>query len=526
MTQRLTWCYYGADHALTPVRSCFVTNRDYRGILTFDRRVFLKSLSLGIAAVTLPGTIGCARPDHHQAPNFVFFLIDDLGWVDTGVYGSTFYETPNIDRLASEGMRFTDAYAASPVCSPTRASILTGKHPARLNITDWIGGSQRGTLLPAEYEHQLAFDEVTIAEVLRDAGYATGFFGKWHLGDTPFVPDSQGFDLNVGGSAAGQPASYFYPYRAAEGRSDHWDVPHLEDGEDGEYLTDRLTDEAITFLEAQSNDPFLLYLSHYAVHTPIQSKEELTDKYRNKAESLPERDVADFITEHDRAFVKQFQDHAAYAGMIQSVDESVGRVLDTIERLGLTDNTIVIFMSDNGGLSTIANSRNAPTAILPLRAGKGWLYEGGIREPLIVKWPGVVAAGNVCSEPVISTDFFPTMLEMAGLDSRPDLHPDGLSLTPLLRQEGSLDREAIFWHFPHYHGSGNRPSGAVRAGDFKLVEWFEDGQIELYNLSDDIGESQNLSQSMPEKAAELRTILHNWHGTVDARMPRPDSEQQ
>ncbi|MFC1639379.1 sulfatase, partial [Gemmatimonadota bacterium] len=452
-----------------------MANRERQPKRSSDRREFLNTLSVGIAAATLAGATGCSSEPAHTPPNFVFFLIDDLGWVDTGVYGSSFYETPNIDRLAGEGMRFTDAYAASPVCSPTRASILTGKHPARLNITDWIGGSQRGELLPAEYEHQLAFEEVTIAEVLKEAGYATGFFGKWHLGDTPFLPDSQGFDLNIGGTAAGQPASYFYPYSAEEGRSDFWDVPHLEGGVDGEYLTDRLTDEAIEFLEAQDESPFLLYLSHYAVHTPIQSKDELTEKYRDKTESLPDFDGPDFITEHDRAFVKQNQDHAAYAGMVQSVDESVGRVLETIERLGVADNTIVVFMSDNGGLSTIANSRNAPTAILPLRAGKGWLYEGGIREPLIVKWPGVVAAGNICSEPVISTDFFPTMLEMAGLDSRPGLHPDGLSLTPLLRQQGSLDRDAIYWHFPHYHGSGNRPSGAVRSGDYKLVEWFEDG---------------------------------------------------
>ena len=502
-----------------------MANRNHRAKQPFDRSEFLKTLGLGVAAAALAGATGCSNEQAHTPPNFVFFLIDDLGWVDTGVYGSTFYETPNIDRLAAEGMRFTDAYAASPVCSPTRASILTGKHPARLNITDWIGGSQRGELLPAEYEHQLAFEEVTIAEVLRDAGYTTGFFGKWHLGDTPFLPDSQGFDLNVGGTAAGQPASYFYPYKAQEGRSDFWDVPHLEEGVEGEYLTDRLTDEAIHFLEAQGDDPFLLYLSHYAVHTPIQSKEDLTEKFRLKAESLPELGGAPFLHEHDRAFVKQFQDHAAYAGMVQSVDESVGRVLQTVERLGLTENTVVIFMSDNGGLTTLANSQNAPTAVLPLRAGKGWLYEGGIREPLIVKWPGVVDANSICSEPVLSTDFFPTMLEMAGVEDQPDIHPDGMSLTPLLRQGGPLGRDALFWHFPHYHGSGNRPSGAIRAGDYKLVEWFEDGEVELYNLTEDIGESRDLSEDMPDRVAELSEMLHNWHRAVDAQMPRVDREQ-
>lgn len=492
----------------------------------FDRHVFLKTLRAVVAAAILPALSGCFPAPPPKRPNFVFFLIDDLGWVDTGVYGSTFYETPNIDRLASEGMRFTDAYAASPVCSPTRASIMTGKHPARLNITDWIGGSQRGMLLPAEYEHQLAHEEITIAELLKEAGYATGFFGKWHLGDAPYLPESQGFDLNVGGTGAGQPASYFYPYKAAEGRSDYWDVPHLVDGEPGEYLTDRLTDEAIGFLQANSDKPFLLYLSHYAVHTPIESKEELTEKYRDKAESLPEHSGPEFIAEHDRAFVRRFQDHAAYAGMVQSVDESVGRVLQTIESLGISDNTIVIFMSDNGGLTTVANSRSAPTAVFPLRAGKGWLYEGGIREPLIVKWPGVVAAGSICSDPVLSTDFFPTILEMAGLGLRPNLHQDGLSLVPLLEQDGALDRDALFWHFPHYHGSGNRPSGAVRAGDYKLVEWFEDGQVELFNLSDDIGESRDLSDAMPEKAAELADMLHTWRSAVDARMPQPEPQDR
>ncbi len=492
----------------------------------FDHRGFLKTLGKGLTAAALLGTTGCACEVYLAPPNFVFFLIDDLGWVDTGVYGSSFYETPNINRLASEGMRFTDAYAASPVCSPTRASILTGKHPARLNITDWIGGSQRGQLLPAEYEHQLNFEEVTIAEVLKEAGYSTGFFGKWHLGDAPFLPDSQGFDLNVGGTAAGQPATYFYPYKAEGGRSDFWDVPHLEDGEEGEYLTDRLTDEAIGFLEAQSDNPFLLYLSHYAVHTPIQSKEELAEKYRDKAELLPDVEGPDFITEHDRAFVKQHQDHADYAGMVQSVDESVGRVLETIEQLGLADNTVVIFLSDNGGLTTLANRRSAPTAVLPLRAGKGWLYEGGIREPLIVRWPGMVDAGSICVEPVLSTDFFPTMLEMARIGQRPNLHQDGVSLVPLLKQEGSLDREALYWHFPHYHGSGNRPSGAVRAGKFKLVEWFEDGQVELYNLREDIGESHDLSDEMPEMAAELSEMLRAWHRAVDARMPRQGEASQ
>lgn len=484
-----------------------------------NRREFVKTLGVGTAAAFVPGLPGCAG--RTLPPNIVFFLIDDLGWTDTGIYGSTFYETPNIDALAASGMRFTDAYAASPVCSPTRASILTGKYPARLNITDWIGGAQRGMLLPAEYDHQLPLEEVTIAEVLREAGYATGFVGKWHLGDDPYLPEAQGFDLNVGGHGAGQPASYFYPYRAPEGRSDYWDVPHLTGGSDGEYLTDRLTDEALRFVEANRERPFLLYLAHYAVHTPIESKPDLRERYRAKADALPPPDGPAFVEESGRAFTKRRQDHPAYAGMVQSVDESVGRVVTRLAELGIAERTIVIFMSDNGGLTTLAGSRNAPTAVVPLRAGKGWLYEGGIREPLIVSWPGVTEPGSTSSLPVISTDFFPTMLAMAGLAQRPDLHRDGRNLTPLLRGTGPLDREAIYWHFPHYHGSGNRPSGAVRAGDYKLVEWFEDGRVELYDLRRDIGESTDLSTREPERAAALRAMLVRWREEVDARMPRP-----
>ena len=491
--------------------------------MQFDRRAFLEFVGAGVATLSLPQLTGCARPTH-DSQNFVFFLIDDLGWTDVGSYGSTFYETSNIDRLAHGGMRFTNAYAASPVCSPTRASILTGKHPARLHITDWIGGSQRGMLLPADYTPQLALEEVTIAEAFAAAGYTSAFIGKWHLGEQPYFPENQGFDVNVGGHGAGQPASYFYPYRNPSESTSRWDVPGLENGHEGQYLTDHLTDEAVGFLQAHRERRFLLYLSHYAVHTPIQSKEALTEKYEAKAAGLPPSEGPAFRSESGRGFTKQMQDHPAYAGMVQSVDESVGRVLDQLDELGLSETTVVIFMSDNGGLSTLARSRNAPTANRPLRAGKGWLYEGGIREPLIVRWPGVVAPGSVCQEPVTSTDFFPTMLEIAGLELRPELHQDGLSLVPLLRRQGTLGREALYWHFPHYHGSGNRPSGAVRAGDFKLIEWFEDGSVELYDLGRDVGEAVELSAQMPKRAAELRDKLSAWRRDVGAAMPRPNPE--
>lgn len=363
-------------------------------------------------------------------------------------------------------------------------------------------------------------EEVTIAEVFKKANYVTGFFGKWHLGDNGYYPEDQGFDLNKGGHWAGQPASYFYPYK---NKRERWNVPGLVDGKDGEYLTDRLTDESIKFIEANKETPFLLYLSHYAVHTPIQSKPELTKKYNTKLEKMSKTRQAEYVKERE-SMSKQIQDNPAYAGMVQSVDESVGRILAKLEELGLSENTVIIFMSDNGGLSTLPNNWKSPTSVLPLRAGKGWLYEGGIREPMIIKWHGVTQPNSVCDVPVISTDFFPTMLEMAGLPLKPGQHQDGQSLTPLLRENGNFSRDAIFWHYPHYHGSGNKPSGAVRAGDFKLIEWFEDGSIELYNLKDDIGEKNNLAEKMPVKTAQLKKMLHTWRIEMGALMPRENPD--
>ena len=494
---------------------------------TCPRREFLRTLGLGMAGLSMAplGPLGCEGRwggGRRRAPNFVFFLVDDLGWKDLGVYGSTFHLTPNIDALAASGMRFTQAYAASPVCSPTRASLLTGKHPARLDITDWIGGSQRGNLLPAEYLHHLPQEEVTLAEVLKGAGYATGYFGKWHLGDAPDLPESQGFDVNVGGTGAGQPASYFYPYRAPDGRDPYWDVPGLGGGSEGEYLTDRLTSEALAFIQAHRDGPFLLYLAHYAVHTPVQSKPGLEARYAARRDSLPAPAGPRTEMEHARATTRLVQDDPAYAGMVQSVDESVGRILTRLRELGLEDDTIVLFMSDNGGLSTVAGDRPGPTTNEPLRAGKGWLYEGGIREPMIIRWPGMVAGGSVCGEAVQSTDFFPTMLEMAGMQLMPERHRDGVSLVPVLKEEGKLDRDALFWHFPHYHGSGNRPSGAVRMGRWKLIEWFEDGAVELYDLQNDPGEGRDLSEDEPEVVGVLLERLREWRSEVGANMPRTE----
>lgn len=496
-----------------------------------NRRQFIKTASLAAASLAVPG---CATFFQRQKPptdrpNFVFFLIDDLGWMDLGCYGSTFYETPNIDKLARQGMRFTDAYAACPVCSPTRASIMTGKYPARIHLTDYIAGARKGMLLPADYLHYMKLEETTIAETLKDAGYKTFFCGKWHLGDRPYYPEKQGFAINVAGYHASLPPSYYWPYKNKRWK---WNPAienlDLDKGGKGEYLTDRLTDESLEFLDTVGGGPFLLYLSHYAVHTPLQAKKELEIKYKAKAAKLPDVNSKfkhaenQAYSAHEKAkTVRLVQDHPIYAAMVHSVDESVGRITKKLRQLGLAENTVVIFMSDNGGLSTAEGS---PTSNVPLRAGKGWLYEGGIREPMFIKWPGGTKPGSICSEPVTSTDFYPTMLEMAGLSGKPEQHMDGISLVPLLKGQKSLDRKAIYWHYPHYSNQGGRPGGAVRAGDYKLIEYYEDSSIELFNLRSDPGERDDLSKKMPEKADELRAMLRAWRKSVDAKMPKPNPD--
>jgi arylsulfatase A-like enzyme len=477
-----------------------------------SRRRFLKSLALGAAGAVLPRALRAAEPPARR-PNVVFFLIDDMGWTDAACYGSSFYETPGIDRLAAEGMRFTDAYAACPVCSPTRASIMSGKYPARLHLTNWFYGNIKKKLVGPPYIHQLPLEETTLAEAFDAAGYATCFIGKWHLGREPYFPEKQGFDINIAGNASGSPrGGYFSPYRN----------PQLPNGPKGEYLTDRLTDEAVSFLDARHGEPFFLYLSHYAVHTPIQAKKPLIEEYAAKAKALQPPDGPRFLPEGSTV-ARQVQDHPVYGGMVDSMDQSVGRVMRKLDELGAAKNTIVVFMSDNGGLST---RRGAPTSNAPLRAGKGWLYEGGIREPMIIKWPGVTTPGSTCSVPVTSTDFYPTLLEAAGLPLRPEQHADGVSLVPLLKGGTSLDREALYWHYPHYSPQGGTPSGAVRAGDWKLIEFFEDMHVELYNLREDIGEQHDLAEKKPEKAEELRARLHQWRESLDARMPRPNTRRK
>ncbi|UCD29621.1 MAG: sulfatase, partial [Planctomycetota bacterium] len=373
-------------------------------------------------------------------PNFVFILIDDMGWSDPGCYGSDFYQTPNIDRLATEGMMFTNAYAACHVCSPTRASILTGLYPARVHITDWLPGRPEpfARLRIPKINQSLPQKTVTLAEALKQAGYASASIGKWHLGGKGSLPTDHGFDLNVGGSAAGHHAGMFSPYK----------VPIAADKK-GEYLTDRLTDESMKFIKANKDKPFFLYLPYYAVHRPLQAKADRIAKY--KARIRP----------------GQVQRNAIFAAMVDSLDENIGRLSAGLAELGIDDRTIVIFMSDNGSLEFISPP-------VPLRAGKGTIYEGGLRVPMIVKWPGKVKPGTACNQPVISVDFYPTILEMAGIKSK---HPvDGVSLVPLLKQEGVPTRDAIYWHYPHYSNNRLPPCGAIRMGNFKLIEFYEDGR--------------------------------------------------
>lgn len=445
-----------------------------------------------------------------QRPNFVFFLVDDLGWMDIGANGSSFYETPNIDRLAKEGVRVTQAYAGSPVCSPTRASILTGKNPARINLTQWIGGPGN-----PDYERNLPLEEVTFPELLQEAGYKNIFLGKWHLnnrqGEGKFWPDKQGFDINVAGHFRGGlyiRNKYFSP----------WDIPNIENGPKGEYITDRLANEAASFIANHDDSPFLVYFSFYTVHAPFSAPEALVSKYENKQKALG-------LTDEDRFGEITFsgtqlkhrdkQDHATYAAMVESMDQAVGRVLQAVKSKGIEDNTVVVFFSDNGGLST---SEGMPTANTPLKAGKGWLYEGGIREPCIIKWPGV-ATPAVSDTVITSMDFYPTILQMAGLRLRPDLHKDGKSLVPILKGQIQELHDATYFHYPHRSNQKGSPSSAIRKGDYKLIVFFNDGRRELYDLKQDIGEKEDLAGRMPELADSLHNELKNWWKEVDARFP-------
>jgi len=456
-----------------------------------NRRTFLTQ-TLGAAA-----GLGLAAPQRSPKLNFLFILIDDMGWRDLGCFGSKYYESPNIDRLASQGMRFTNAYAACCVCSPTRASIVSGKYPARLQLTDWIPGRKQwpyARVITPQFEQQLPLREITIAEALKPAGYATASIGKWHLGGDGFSPLEQGFDLNVGGTFRGSPKSYFGPFD---------ELPGLKGTTKDDYLTDCLTTATEKFIEANKDRPFFIYLPEFAVHIPLGAKEKLIEKYKAKPAS-------------------NGQHNPVYAAMIESLDQGIGRILDLLDRLKIADRTVVSFMADNGGLRYEGKAKDTVTSNAPLRAGKGHLYEGGIREPMMVRWPGVVKPGTTCDVPVTSVDFYPTILEAAGVRPAQGQVLDGKSLMPLLKQTGKWSRDAIFWHYPHYSNQGGVPGGAVRSGDFKLIEFYEDGRLELYNLKDDIGEKKNLAKELPQKTAELHRMLDNWRKSVNAQMPKPN----
>lgn len=428
-----------------------------------------------------------------RPPNVIFILVDDMGWTDLGCTGSDLYESPHIDTLARDGMRFKNAYSACTVCSPTRAAVMTGKYPARLHITDWIHGQKSpfNKLKLPQWTEYLPYEQVTVAAALKPAGYVSASVGKWHLGDgEEHYPTRHGFDVNIAGYGAGSPPSYFAPFK----------IPTLKDGRDGECLTDRLADEACKFIETNRERPFLLYMPHYAVHTPLQGKTELIAKYEAK--------------------LKPGLRHTnpIYASMIHSLDDCVGKLLAKLDELKIADRTAVFFTSDNGGLLR-------STTNVPAREGKGSSYEGGVRVPLLVRWPGVVKPGGVCEEPVISIDYYPTLLEMAGTkgDAKHNESVDGASITRLLRDPAAkLDRRKIYWHYPHYHGGGSMCYGAMRDGDWKLIEFYEDMRVELYNLRDDFSETNDLSTAMPDKSATMRAEFHKWRESVGAQMPTPN----
>ncbi len=453
-------------------------------------------MALVVLSTSLPGTIPAqsrAADRSQHRPNIVLILIDDLGWRDLGCYGNRFHETPNIDRLARQGMRFTDAYAAAPVCSPTRAAIMTGKYPARLQITDFIPGHWRpwAKLNVPPIRHQLPLEEVTLAELVKQAGYRTGYFGKWHLGGRAFFPDRQGFDdwVVTSGRHFAPRFRTIPPERVARGT----------------YLADYLTDKAVRFIRKHRDQPFFLFLAHYAVHIPLEADRELIEKYRRKPK--PQEGVNNPI----------------YAAMVEHVDRSVGRIVEALAELGLTDRTLIIFTSDNGGLRRRFD-RQGPvvSSLAPLRGEKGTLYEGGLRVPLIVSWPGVVPERSLCEQPVSSIDIFPTLADVVQVSVARQWQVDGVSLMPVLTGKGVLERQALFWHYPHYHHDA--PASAVRSGPWKLIHFYEDDRDELYNLAIDIGETRNLAAQERERVAAMRKLLDLWLNEVGALMPTPNPD--
>ncbi len=464
------------------------------------RHLFPALVAIGLAlSAPLPAA------QSQRPPNVILILADDLGWADVGANAGSFFLTPHIDSLARDGVRFTDAYAAAPVCSPTRAAVLTGKHPARLHLTDWLPGRPDRPdqkLSRPVIQSQLPLEEVTLAEALKPAGYVSAHIGKWHLGGVGFGPLEQGFAVNIAGDHTGTPLSYFAPFQR-DGRS----MPGLEQAAEGEYLTDRLTDEAIRFIDANQQQPFFLHLSHYTPHIPLRAKPESIDRHSARASAGP-------------------QTNAIYAAMLESLDDSVGRVMAKLEQLGLTEHTVVIFTSDNGGLSTREGPKTPATSNAPLRNGKGYLQEGGIRVPLLVKWPGQVRAGRLERTPVSSIDLFPTILALAGVKLAHAV--DGIGLDEgMLRGTAPATERALYWHYPHYSNQSRSPGApahggpgaAMREGRRKLIQHFETGFHELYDLDADPGETNNLADAQPETVLAMGRQLHAWQTSVKAQWP-------
>ncbi len=431
-------------------------------------------------------------------PNIILLLVDDMGYADTAPYGNAYHRTPHIDRLAAEGVRFTNAYAAAPNCSPTRASILTGRWPARTGVTQYLPGNvlPHAKLTQAGLPLGLPRSETIVAEPLARAGYAAACIGKWHLGAGQYAPASRGFGESFAAGHWGSHRTMFAPHTRIS-------VPGARDGD---YLTEGLTEAALRFMRSSEGHPFFLYLAYYAVHSPIESKRSWIDSYAGRRDPTG-------------------RNHAAYAAMVEGVDRSVGRILDELERSGMDSNTAIFFFSDNGGVTSRAFNGN-------LRSGKGYLWEGGIRVPFIARWPGSFAQGAVDRTPVSSVDFYPTLLGLAGTTDAPGHDFDGADLSPLLMRTGGLGRDALYWHYPHYSNSGSKPAGAIRKESWKLVEFFEDSSVELYDLDSDPSEANDLAAADPSRALAMRTELAAWRESVSAEMPAenpnwdPDRERE
>ena len=446
-------------------------------------------------------------------PNVIFFLVDDFGWMDTSYQGSQFYETPNIDKLAHESMRFNQAYAAHPRCVPSRFAMITGKYPAREGIPG-KGGRDAGNLQPSEFG---------IAKAFKEAGYATFFAGKWHLASDNVYPEDEGFDYNFGGGHAGAPKSYFYPYNSPKndksGNGKERNIEGLDDAVEGEYLTDHLTRKTVDFIKENKDKPFFVYLSHYGVHTPFEGKKEIKNRYDEKLKQNPVPEGPQYATVGNTGETKLYQDNTTYAAMIQSIDESLGSLADLLKELNLDKNTIIVFTSDHGGLSNRGNNRQVATSNLPLRAGKGHNYEGGIRIPMFIKWPGVTKENSTTDVVFTGTDYYPTLVEMANLKPQPQQYLDGVSFSDVLKGENEKNADrAVFWHspMPRPTSTGDTSNTTVRKGDYKLLDFYEDGYVELYNIAKDQGETNNLAESMPEKTKELQQLIIDWRKDVNA----------